>query len=305
MSGGTEVSAPDPWWTWPSRLLGVLLIALGLVGPVAWLYQRNVAAVPKQRVLAAASVSAQSERPVLRPKMLQLPPGDFRMGSLDGADDEKPVRIVHLTKGFALSETEVTQAQYRAVMGNNPSLFKDKPDSGQRSVEQVSWFDAVNYCNRLSELEGRKPCYTIQGEQVEWPDAACPGYRLPTEAEWEYAARADQTYQYAGSDELDRVAWHEGNASNTTHPVAQKAPNAWFLYDLSGNVWEWVWDRYSDSYQGAETQDPRGTRNGDNRVLRGGAFFFGAVNARVSDRAGFGPAYRGNDAGFRLARSYP
>ncbi len=143
MSGGTEVSAPDPWWTWPSRVLGVLLIVVGLVGPVAWLYRRNVAAVPKQRVLAAASAPKQSERPMLRPKMLHLPPGDFRMGSPDGADDEKPVRIVHLTKGFALSETEVTQAQYQAVMGNNPSRFKDKPDSGQRSVEQVSWFDAV------------------------------------------------------------------------------------------------------------------------------------------------------------------
>jgi len=305
MSGGKEVSAPDPWWTWPSRVLGVLLIVLGLVGPVAWLYQRNVAEVPKQRVLAAVSAPKQSERPVLRPKMLHLPPGDFRMGSPDGAEDEKLVRIVHLTKGFALSETEVTQAQYQAVMGNNPSLFKDKPDSGQRSVEQVSWFDAVSYCNRLSELEGRTPCYTIQGEQVDWPDAACPGYRLPTEAEWEYAARADQTYQYAGADELDRVAWHGGNAKNTTHPVAQKAHNAWFLYDMSGNVWEWVWDWYSDSYLGAETQDPSGPRVGVDRVLRGGSSVSAAVLARVSNRIWFAPNYRDNGAGFRLARSLP
>lgn len=305
MSGGKEVSAPDPWWTWPTRVLGVLLIVLGLVGPVAWLYQRSVAAVPKQRVLEAASVSAPSERPMLRPKMLQLPPGDFRMGSTDGEADEKPVRIVHLTKGFALSETEVTQAQYQAVMGNNPSRFKDKPDSGQHPVEKLSWFDAVNYCNRLSELEGRKPCYTIQGEQVDWPDAACPGYRLPTEAEWEYASRADQRYQYAGSDEADRVAWHGGNADNTTHPVAQKASNAWFLYDMSGNVWEWVWDRYSDTYQGAETQDPRGPRVGDIRVLRGGSFFSEAVYARVAHRLRFGPTIRDSSAGFRLARSSP
>lgn len=304
MSGGKEVSAPDPWWTWPSRVLGVLLIVLGLVGPVAWLYQRNVAEVPKQRVLAASSVPKQSERPMLRPKMLHLPPGNFRMGSPDGADDEKPVRIVHLTKGFALSETEVTQAQYQAVMGKNPSRFKDKPDSGQRSVEQVSWFDAVSYCNRLSELEGRKPCYTIQGEQVDWPDAACPGYRLPTEAEWEYAARADQRYQYAGSDEPDRVAWHSGNASET-HPVAQRDPNAWFLYDMSGNVWEWVWDRYSDSYLGAETQAPRGPRAGRYRVQRGGSFIGGAVLARVAYRAGFGATIRVIHSGFRLARSVP
>lgn len=305
MSGGKEVSAPDPWWTWPTRVLGVLLIVSGLVGPVAWLYQRNVAAVPKQRVLAAGSVSAQPERPVLRPKMLQLPPGDFRMGSPDGGADEKPVRIVHITRAFALSETEVTQAQYQAVMRNNPSRHKDTPDSAQHPVEVVSWFDAVKYCNRLSELEGRKPCYTIQGEQVDWPDAACRGYRLPTEAEWEYAARADQTYQYAGSDDLDRVAWHGGNAKNTTHPVAQKAHNAWFLYDMSGNVWEWVWDWYSNTYQGAETQDPRGPRVGVFRVLRGGSFDFGAVSARVANRSGFGPTDRDGNAGFRLARSSP
>lgn len=299
MSGGTEVSAPDPWWTWPSRVLGVLLIVLGLVGPVAWLYRRNVAAV-----LAATSAPKQSERPMLHPKMLHLPPGDFRMGSKDFGH-AKPVRIVHIVRGFALSETEVTQTQYRAVMGNNPSRFQERPDSAQHPVERVSWFDAVQYCNRLSELERLKPCYTIQGEQVEWTDAACPGYRLPTEAEWEYAARADQTFQYAGSDELDRVAWHEGNASNTTHPVAQKAPNAWFLYDLSGNVWEWVWDRYSDSYQGAETQDPRGTGTGVNRVQRGGSFIDEAVFARVAYRARLGPTDRVSNVGFRLARSYP
>jgi sulfatase modifying factor 1 len=236
--------------------------------------------------------------------MLQLPPGDFRMGSEDFGN-AKPVRIVHITRAFALSETEVTQAQYQAVMGKNPSRYKDTPDSAQHPVETVSWFDAVQYCNRLSELEGLKPCYTIQGEQVEWPDAACPGYRLPTEAEWEYAARAEQPYQYAGSEVLDRVAWHRGNADSTTHPVAQKAPNAWFLYDMSGNVWEWVWDRYSDSYLGAETQDPRGPRIGVDRVLRGGAFDRGAVFARVAFRSGFGPTYRGRYAGFRLARSYP
>lgn len=313
MSGGKEVSAPDPWWTWPTRVLGVLLIASGLVGPVAWLYQQNVAAVPKQRVLAAGSVSAQPERPVLRPKMLHLPPGDFRLGSEDFGN-AKPVRIVHITRAFALSETEVTQAQYQAVMGNNPSGHKDTPDSAQHPVEAVSWFDAVKYCNRLSELEGRKPCYTVQTEEgehgakferVEWPDASCTAYRLPTEAEWEYAARADQPYQYAGSDDLDRVAWHNGNSSDTTHPVAQKAPNAWFLHDMSGNVWEWVWDRYSDSYLGAETQDPRGARTGGFRVQRGGSFLSDASRARVALRRFNMTSSRDRDVGFRLARSLP
>lgn len=299
-----EESAPDPWWTWPSRVLGALLLALGLVGPVWWLYQRSVSAVPKQRVLAAAMVPKSSERPVLRPKMLILPPGDFRMGSTE-FPKEQPVRIVHLTRAFALSETEVTQAQYQAVMGNNPSQLKEKPDTGQHPVEQVSWFDAVKYCNRVSELEGLKPCYTIQGEQVEWPDAACPGYRLPTEAEWEYAARADQPYQYAGSDALDRVAWHSGNANNTTHPVAQKAPNAWFLYDMSGNVSEWVWDRYSDSYLGAETQNPSGPGVGGYSPLRGGEFNLGSIAARVTNRSRVVSRDIVGGAGIRLARSRP
>lgn len=314
MSGGTEESAPDPWWTWPTRVLGVLLIVLGLVGPVAWLYQRNVAEVPEQRELTAASAPKPSERPELRPKMLHLPPGDFRMGSTDGADNEKPVRIVHITRAFALSETEVTQAQYQAVMGKNPSQFKDKPDSNQHPVEQLSWFDAVKYCNRLSELEGLKSCYTVQTEKgengtkferVEWPDASCTAYRLPTEAEWEYAARADQPYQYAGSNDLDRVAWHSGNAKNTTHPVAQKDSNAWFLHDMSGNVWEWVWDRYSDSYLGAETQDPRGARTGGFRVQRGGSFLSDASRARVALRRFNMTSSRDRDVGFRLARSLP
>jgi hypothetical protein len=223
---------------------------------------------------------------VLRPKMLQLPPGDFRMGSdgwcrrrkasahrshharvcivgnrsdtgaVSGSDGEQPI---------AVSRTDRTPGSIRWTTG--------------------SWFDAVQYCNRLSEMEGLRPCYTVQGEQVEWPDDACPGYRLPTEAEWEYAARADQTVSVCRLRRvLDRVAWHSGNAKNTTHPVAQKAPNAWFLYDMSGNVWEWVWDRYSDSYLGAETQDPRGPRIGVIRVLRGGAFSSVAVFARVAYR---------------------
>ncbi len=313
MSGGTEVSAPDPWWTWPSRVVGALLIVSGLVGPVAWLYQRNVAEVPKQRVLAAGSVSAQPERPVLRPKMLHLPPGDFRMGSQDGGADEKPVRIVHITRAFALSETEVTQAQYQAVMGNNPSRHKDTPDSAQHPVEAMSWFDAVKYCNRLSELEGRKPCYTVQIEEgehgakferVEWPDASCTAYRLPTEAEWEYAARADQAYQYAGADKLARVAWHSGNASNRTHPVARLDPNAWFLYDMSGNVREWVWDRYG-AYPTKEVQDPSGSPTGGFRVQRGGSFVYGAVNARVTNRYWSSPTFLDGSTGFRLARSLP
>lgn len=289
-----------PWWTWPSRIFGGLLLVLALLGPIAWLYRRSEQAVPRQRVVEE---SAQPIAP-LRPKMLHLPAGGFRMGSTKFRD-EQPVRLVKLTHPFALSETEVTQAQYRTVMRENPSQFKDKPDSADRPVEQVSWLDAVRYCNKLSEREGLKPCYQIQGDEVRWLDSRCAGYRLPTEAEWEYAARADQSYEYAGSNDLDSVAWHGPNAQNETHPVATKNANSWFLHDLSGNVWEWVWDRYHDSYAGAEKLDPTGPQKGENRVVRGGSYFLEAGDARVANRDWSAPSDRFRNYGFRLAKSLP
>jgi len=291
---------PPPWWTWPSRLAGALLLVVSVLGPLYWLYQRSVEAVPRQRTIEEpALVSAP-----LRPKMLHLPAGAFVMGSTKYAS-EQPVHLVKLTRRFGLSETEVTQAQYQAVMGENPSYFKDKPDSADRPVEQVSWFDAVRYCNKLSEREGLSPCYQIQGDDVRWPDPRCAGYRLPTEAEWEYAARADQAFEYAGSNDLDAVAWHGGNSQGATHPVAQKKANSWFLRDLSGNVWEWVWDWYTDSYAGAEKLDPTGPKQGVYRVIRGGSCGDGAGNARVADRDRLTPSNRLRYFGFRLARSIP
>ena len=291
---------PPPWWTWPSRLAGAVLLVVSVLGPLYWLYQRSVEAVPRQRTIEEpAQVSA-----ALRPKMLHLPAGAFVMGSTKYLS-EQPVHLVKLTRRFGLSETEVTQAQYQAVMGENPSFFKDNPDSADRPVEQVSWFDAVRYCNKLSEREGLSPCYQIQGDDVRWPDARCAGYRLPTEAEWEYAARADQPFEYAGSNDLDAVAWHLGNSQNETHPVAKKKANPWFLHDLSGNVWEWVWDRYADSYAGAEKLDPTGPKQGESRVLRGGSYVIGADDARVAYRNWYTPSNRYRNIGFRLARSIP
>jgi formylglycine-generating enzyme required for sulfatase activity len=236
--------------------------------------------------------------------MLHLPPGEFWMGSTRYSF-EQPVHLVKITSPFALSETEVTQAQYQAVMGENPSRFKDKPDSAERPVEQVSWFDVLRYCNTLSEREGLVPCYQIQGEAVRWTDPSCPGYRLPTEAEWESAGRADSAYDYAGSSDLDAVAWHIGNSQGETHRVATKKANSWFLHDLSGNVWEWVWDWYADSYRGAEKENPSGPKNGGNRVLRGGSYVNEADNARVANRDRFAPSFRLSNVGFRLARSLP
>ncbi len=294
---------PSQWWTWctwPSRIAGAALLPLSVLGPIYWLYQRSEEAVPRQRIVEEpAQVSAP-----LRPKMLHLPAGEFWMGSTT-LDDEKPPRVVKISRPFALSETEVTQAQYQAVMGENPSHFKDEPDSAERPVEQVSWFDAVRYCNTLSEREGLSPCYQIQGDDVRWPDPRCPGYRLPTEAEWEYAARADQPSEYVWSNDLDAVAWYSRNSQHETHPVAKLKANGWFLHDLSGNVWEWVWDWYADSYAGVESLDPKGPKQGVNRVLRGGSFEDGADSARVATRIRDTPSDRYQSLGFRLARSVP
>lgn len=240
----------------------------------------------------------------LRPKMLPIRAGRFPMGSATSSYDERPVREVIFQSAFQLSETEVTQAQYQAVMGRNPSYRSGADDAGNLPVEGVSWFDAVEYCNALSKREGRTACYQVQDHNVTWPKA-CNGYRLPTEAEWEYAARAGQATEYAGSDNLNAVAWTSSNSGGHPHRVGTRKANDWGLHDMSGNVWEWVWDWYEDSYTGAATTDPRGPSAGDYRVLRGGSFVSEAVSARVAYRFRLVPANRVSNAGFRLARSYP
>ncbi len=298
--GKTEIGS-EPWWSWPARGVGMLLIVAAIGGPVWLVHRWSVKAMPRERrVEAPAEESAQ-----LRPKMLVLPVGEFRMGS-QALADEQPIHPVRISKPFAISETEVTQGQYQAVMGGNPSEFKDGADNWERRpVEQVSWLDAVNYCNRLSDKEGLSPCYVVQGAEVKWEGLGCRGYRLPTEAEWEYAARADETTEYAGADRLDEVAWYGGNSEGRTHPVGSKKANAWFLRDMSGNVWEWVWDWYAENYKEAGRQDPTGPAGGSQRVVRGGSWSSVAGNARVANRGRAAPGYRVSNVGFRLARSYP
>ena len=299
MEQNTTSLESNPFWTWPSRIVGSLMLLGGLLGPIAWLYHRSEQAVPRQRI-TVEPVSVP-----LRPKMLHIPAGEFRMGSTKYVNAQ-PVHFVKITRPFALSETEVTQAHYQAVMGENPSHFKDGHDSALHPVENVSWFDAVRYCNKLSDLEGRQKCYEIKEPNVTWEKGlACEGYRLPTEAEWEYAAGADQSYEYAGSDKVDLVAWYSENAEGKTHPVKIMQANTWFLHDLSGNVWEWVWDRYKNKYAEASSDDPMGPdpSKGGNRVLRGGSYGLVAAYGRVTFRGGSAPSKRDRDFGFRLARS--
>ncbi|MCK6502243.1 formylglycine-generating enzyme family protein [Myxococcota bacterium] len=229
------------------------------------------------------------------------------MGCTPGAgecdDDEKPAHRVTLMRSYLLGETEVTQGQWLAVMGSNPSHFSSC--GSDCPVEKVSWLDAVAFANALSKKEGLEACYVVSGETASWPKgAACTGYRLPTEAEWEYAARAGKDSRYSGGSELGAVGWFSDNPYGKTHRVAQKQANAWGLFDMSGNVCEWSWD-WHGAYSASALTDPVGASDGRFRVYRGGSWFDSARYARLAYRGWVYPGYRYNYLGLRLARSIP
>jgi formylglycine-generating enzyme required for sulfatase activity len=213
-----------------------------------------------------------------------IPPGTFQMGATNVGPAGLPIHQVTITKPFHIQKTEVTQAQWRAVMGTNPSRFSECGPTCP--VEQVSWDDIQQFLERLNASSG--------GGR----------FRLPTEAEWEYAARAGTTGDYGSAGVLDDLGWYHGNAGGRTHPVGEKAPNVWGLHDMHGNVWEWVADWYSASYYAASpTSDPTGPPVGAGRVLRGGSWLYFANFARSAYRIIFVPSYRLSDFGFRLART--
>ena len=195
-----------------------------------------------------------------------------------------------------MSRYPVTQVLWQRVMGNNPSRFK----GDNRPVESVSWFDAVSFCNKLSELEGVESVYTINGSDVHCNWLA-KGYRIPTEAEWEYSARANEAFKYSGSNEIDEVAWYDGNSGDETHPVGEKKPNAFGLYDMNGNVYEWCWDWYG-SYSSDSQTDLSGPFGHSTRTRRGGGWCSIVRDARVSFRDGVSPVGCGDFQGFRILR---
>ena len=255
-----------------------------------------------------------------RPDFVRIEPGTFTMGSPEGEVGRfrnETQHTVTLTRAFLLQTTEVTQGQYESLMGANPSSFSGC--GADCPVETVSWHDAVAYANALSVSEGLPACYddgcnsVCAGEIVGGATVYdCIGYRLPTEAEWEYAARAgtttetyagDLTDSTCGDTTLRSIAWFCGNSEDQTNPVAGKAPNAWGLYDMHGNVWEWTSDWYDD-YPGAVT-DPVGRSNGMYRVLRGGSWLDSAGYERAAYRNPGSPFVRQNGFGFRVARSLP
>jgi len=226
-------------------------------------------------------------------KLVLIPAGEFLMGSpgsdQDAQDDEKPQHRVQITRPFYLGATEVTQGQYRAVMGQSPSYFKGSDDL---PVENISWTDATDFCDKLSALEKGQ-----LGGAV---------YRLPTEAEWEYACRGGSTTRYSFGDDAARLgefAWYDGNSGRKTHLVGRKRPNTWNLYDMQGNVWEWCQDWYDKDYYGHSLgADPRGPAQAASRVRRGGSWDCGPRLARSAYRRRGAPGSRHNDLGFRAAR---
>lgn len=284
-------------------------------------------------VLLLALLTAAAAEPVIRPAMVEIPGGVFDMGS-DGSPpgaisrNERPVHRVAIS-AFRMAATEVTQAQFEAVMGFNPSHFK----CASLPVSDVGWYEAVTYANALSHREGLQPAYRIESGAtptaplVFW-DRQANGYRLPTEAEWEYAARAgSKTDTYAGDlrrmgpafgggceqePVLDSIGWHCGNAPvEGGMPVGQLRANAWGLHDMLGNVWEWVWD-WDDNfvpgpYSGEARADPTGKPgNGPGaRLLRGGSWYSSSPALRASMRIGHvvWTDYSHIDYGFRIARN--
>ena len=222
-------------------------------------------------------------------------------------EDEVPVHTVNLSNDFIISETEVTQAQFIAHMGWNPSVFSDCGPTCP--VDFVHWDEAAAYANALSDEEGLENCFQCEGEScVGVPNPLeCEGYRLPTEAEWEFAARCGEDTLYAGSNNADEVSWHTGNSNFSTQPVASLKPNNCGLYDMSGNVWEWAWDHYQkDYYAESPVNDPIGPDEGDGHAMRGGSATNESDDARVSERcSGCHPIHIVNSVGFRLAKSAP
>jgi formylglycine-generating enzyme required for sulfatase activity len=217
----------------------------------------------------------------LRNSFVQISAGELMMGSENDSSDEKPVHRVRISHPFEMGKYEVTQAQWEAVTGINRSRFK----GANLPVTNISWHDVQEF---IKKLNVRNHGYI---------------YRLPTEAEWEYACRAGSTGEYSGN--LDAMAWYHNNSGGTTHPVGTKQPNAWGLYDMHGNVAEWCQDRYSiDYYSQSPSVDPIGPSTGSDRVIREGDCLSGALRCRSAARNGFLPDKRGlNFVGFRLVRT--
>lgn len=221
----------------------------------------------------------------------------------DGFKVKKGLSITEImvkVNDFYIDDFVVTQEDWKLVMDYNPSNFKND----ELPVECVNWYEAVLFCNKKSQKDNLQPCYTIDGEKVEC-DFNAGGYRLPTEAEWEFAARGgvkSKGYRYAGSDSLDEVAWYSKNANKTTHPRGEKLGNELGLYDMCGNVFEWCWDWF-DKFDSDYADNPKGPVKGKMKVVRGNNWVNGETTNELSRRVHRDPYCTTDHQGFRLVRS--
>jgi formylglycine-generating enzyme required for sulfatase activity len=226
--------------------------------------------------------------------LISLPGGSFSMGDAMGLKYEKPVHPVSVSP-FAISAREVSGREWASVMGHGPEGLPSEPEL---AVEFITWFEAIEYCNTLSRLKGLRPAYEVDGESVRWIRQS-PGYRLPTEAEWEYAARAGSGSRYSGGEIPAEVAIFR--AEGPAKP-GMRAPNAFGLYDMSGNVVEWCWDWFAP-FDASIQDNPSGPGTGTERVIRGGSWYGLDRSITVSARASSHPANRQRGIGLRVARS--
>lgn len=302
---------------WSIRALGCFALVVAFATPtvaenLGWLTFRSEAQPPRQQ----PPEPQQKPLEALRPRLIWLPGGTFLMGSPEGEgeEDEHPQHEVAVTR-FAMCETEVSLRQYELVMGERPNDC-DYGCDDEHPVQKVSWEDAVRYLNALTRLENRSrggdpltECY--EEKMWEW-DQACTGYRLPTEAEWEYAARAGTTTRwFFGDDDSEICSYANTSADGCNDGFEKLAPvqtdklkaNPWGLHGMAGNVWEWVYDWYgSDIYANTTKQNPAGENTASTRVLRGGSFYDWPANARSANRFRLRPEFRDWSVGFRCAR---
>jgi formylglycine-generating enzyme required for sulfatase activity len=250
------------------------------------------------------------------PEMVRINGGTFTMGSPANEqgrwDTEGPQHQVTVNS-FYMGKYEVTQKEYQEVIGGNPSCFR----GDNLPVDQVTWYDAIEYCNALSQKEGLTPAYTIDKSRqdpnnkytmdglkwlITWNRNA-NGYRLPSEAEWEYACRAGTTTAWnTGATAIDNTGWFNNNSGRQSHPVGQKPANRWGLHDMHGNVFEWCWDWHGPYADGAQT-NPMGATSGSERVNRGGDHYNNVWSGRSASRLGSRPTMMGESRGFRIARN--
>ena len=249
-----------------------------------------------ERKVPQASVATEKVQPNYSAPKANI---STEMIAVDGGTFERHGYDITVSS-FEIGKYPVTQKLYQSIMGRNPSYFEGE----NRPVEQVSWYDAVEFCNKLSKKDGLTPCYSGSGTNTKC-DFSADGYRLPTEAEWEFAARGgnnSNSHEYSGSDDLDEVGWYNCNSEGQTHDVGQKEPNELGIYDMSGNVWEWCNDWYDD-YPDSDETDPFGASSGNRRVCRGGSWDDSDDYCAVSFRNYDDPDSCYSNVGFRVVRS--